>query len=98
MKPLPFDWDDKKADSNLLKHEVSFAEAATVLQNLQAAEFPDTGHSRNEERWIAIGHSNRGRILVVCYTEKDNAIRIISARRADKQEIKTYEEGRPKDH
>ena len=92
MKLPPFDWDDKKAASNLLKHYVSFAEAATVLQNLQAAEFPDAEHSIKENRWIAIGHSNRGRILVVCYTEKGNVVRIISARKADKQEKRAYEE------
>ena len=96
MKQAPFEWDDNKAASNLLKHGVSFEEASTVLQNMLAAEFPDTEHSIAEERWIAIGHSNKGRILVVCYTETDTLVRIISARKADKQEAKAHEEKRPK--
>ena len=66
---MPLEWDKQKAVSNLNKHGVSFDEAATVLQNLWAAEFPDPEHSGTEERWMAIGHSNTGRLLVVCYTE-----------------------------
>jgi uncharacterized DUF497 family protein len=93
---MPLEWDKKKAATNLKKHGVSFDEAATVLQNLRTAEFPDFKHSAFEERWIAIGHSNAGRLLVVCYTEPHGAIRIISARNATKQEIKIYEERRPK--
>lgn len=98
MKQAPFDWDDNKAAFNLKKHGVPFEEASTVLLNELAAEFPDTGHSIAEERWIAIGHSNRGRILVVCYTETETTIRIITARKADKQEVKAYEEKRPENH
>ena len=94
---MPLEWDKKKAASNLKKHSVSFDEAATVLQNLRAAEFPDPEHSSTEERWIAIGHSNTGRLLVVCYAEPHGATRIISSRKATKQEIKIYEERKPKD-
>lgn len=94
---MKFEWDENKAEANLRKHGVSFDEAATVLQNLRAAEFPDPEHSGTEERWIAIGHSSSGRLLVVCYTEPHGAIRIISARKATKNEIKIYEERRPKD-
>ena len=88
---MPLEWDPKKAASNIKKHGVSFEEAATVLQNRLADEFPDEDHSFTEERWIAVGYSILGRILVVCYADRPDAIRIISARRATKQEIRDYE-------
>ena len=87
----PFDWDDSKAESNFRKHGVSFKEASTVLQNILTDEFPDEDHSITEERWIAIGHSNVGRLIVVSFMDTSNGVRIISARKATKQEIKEYE-------
>jgi len=91
MKQAPFDWDDSKAAFNLKKHGVSFEEATTVLQNILTDEFPDEDHSITEERWIAIGHSKFGRLIVVSFTDTSNGVRIISARKATKQEIRDYE-------
>jgi len=88
---MPLEWDENKAKANLIKHGVTFDEAATVLQNRHTSEFPDPSHSIAEQRWIAIGHSSIGRLLVVCYTEPHGAIRIISARKATKREIQNYE-------
>jgi len=95
MKKPPFEWDDEKAAANLKKYGVDFDEAASVLRNPLAAEFHDAAHSVSEERWITIGHSKFGTILVVCFTEIGGMFRIISARKANKHEITIYEERRP---
>lgn len=88
---MEFEWDLDKAESNLLKHGVSFPEAATVFGDTLSANFPDEG--RSERRWIIIGMSEQGRVLIVCHIEEDEAIRIISAREATRQERRFYEEG-----
>ena len=88
---MDFYWDDLKDSANKKKHGVSFAEAATAFQNPDAIELFDDDHSEKEERWILVGHSAKNRILLVVFVEKsDDAIRIISARKAQKSEINQY--------
>ena len=89
---LEFEWDQDKAASNKKKHGISFEEAARVFGDPLAAIFDDPVHSQEEHREIVIGHSTRNRLLVICFTERAEAIRIISARRATKQERRDYEE------
>jgi len=90
---MKIEWDPKKARSNLRKHEVSFEEAATALSDPMAATGDDPDHSVGEFRYVTFGMSERGRLLVVAHTERDQTIRIISARLASKGERKIYEEG-----
>jgi uncharacterized DUF497 family protein len=86
-----FRWDPQKAASNAKKHRVTFAEATTVFQDPLAFIFDDEDHSVEEHREILIGHSKRSRLIVVSFTERDDVIRIISARRADREEREDYE-------
>ena len=92
MSELSFDWDDQKAKTNERKHRVSFEEARTVFYDENARLRYDPDHSLDEERYILLGISHLFRILVVChvYRECDVIIRIISARKATKQEIQQY--------
>jgi len=92
MSELVFDWDDQKARVNERKHGVSFEEAQTVFYDENARLRYDTAHSLDEERYILLGVSNMLRLLVVChvYREEKEVIRIISARKATKQEGKQY--------
>jgi uncharacterized protein len=92
MSP-PFTWNDRKAAANLRKHGVSFEEAQTVFGNPLAVIFDDEAHSAEEPREIIVGHSARGRLLLVCFTERADEIRIISARCATPKEQRDYEEG-----
>ncbi|MDY6905826.1 MAG: BrnT family toxin [Thermodesulfobacteriota bacterium] len=92
-----FEWDPVKARNNRDKHAVTFDEAATVLKNPNALSIFDPDHSETKERWITLGISEKGRLLIVIHTfqeESEDAvtIRIISSRKATKQEIKTYGE------
>lgn len=89
---LEFEWDKEKATANKKKHGVTFEEAATVFSNPLAAIFDDEIHSEDELREILVGHSNQNRLLLISFTEREGVIRIISARRATKQERKDYEE------
>ncbi len=89
---LAFEWDEDKAASYRKKHRVSFEEAASVFADPVAAIFDDEGHSEEEQRDIIIGHSAVNRLLLVCFTERAGAIRIISARRATPRERQDYEE------
>ena len=89
---LEFEWDEEKAASNLKKHRVSFEEASSVFADPLAAIFDDESHSEEEQREIIIGHSADDHLLVVSFTEREGAIRIISARRATKRERQDYEE------
>ena len=91
---IRFQWDPQKAASNVTKHGVPFVEAATVFQDPLAFIFDDEEHSIEEYREIIIGHSKRERILVVSFTERDDVIRIISARKADRKEREGYENAR----
>lgn len=87
-----YEWDEEKAEQNLLKHGVAFQEAFTVFKDPKYKEIYDPEHSEDEDRYIIRGISKKGRLLVVSYTERGNNIRLISARKATKEEIKGYEE------
>ena len=88
---LQFEWDDDKAASNLEKHGVSFEEAATVFRDPFALIFDDEAHSIDEQREIIIGHSTRNRLLLVCFTERGDKLRLFSARPATRKELQDYE-------
>jgi len=88
---LVFKWDENKAKVNLQKHGVSFEEAATVFGDPLSLTIGDPIHSTEEERFVILGYSYRNRMLVITHTERGDTIRIISARRATRQERKTYE-------
>ena len=90
---LEFGWDAKKAASNLRKHHISFREAAMVFNDVLAFTYDDSAHSHGEPRYVTIGMSNQGRVLVVAHTTRGELVRIISARKATRPERKTYEEG-----
>lgn len=86
-----FDWDDSKAESNKKKHGVSFAEAATAFSDPNAIEFLDAKNSEKEERWILVGLSARSHVLLVVFVEREEKlIRIVSARKAVKEEMNQY--------
>lgn len=89
---MKFEWDEFKATSNFRKHGVSFEEAKTVFDNPLAVIFADEEHSIDEQREIIIGHSGENRLLLVSFTERLNAIRIISARLATRREREDYEQ------
>ena len=89
---LLFEWDPKKARSNLAKHGVSFDEASTAFQDTLSITINDPLHSENEKRFVLIGCSSRNRLLVIVHAERGNRIRIISARRATRRERLRYEE------
>jgi len=88
-----FEWDPKKAATNLRKHGVSFDQAATVFQDDLSLTGDDPDHSLSEERQVTFGVSSSGRLLVVSHAERGDRIRIISARPATRSERKLYEEG-----
>jgi uncharacterized DUF497 family protein len=90
---MRFDWDENKAASNLLKHGVSFDEAKTVFDDPLYVDFYDPAHSDDEDRYLIVGESNQGRLLIASYTERDNLIRLISAREVTRTEREVYEEG-----
>ena len=89
---LRFEWHETKASANLRKHRVAFEEAKTVFGDPQSLVIADREHSEAEDRWVRIGISGRGRLLVVVYTERDEVIRLISSRRATIYEATDYEE------
>lgn len=86
-----FDWDDEEARSNWAKHRVSFEEASTVFVDPLAMTLDDPDHSFEESRYITFGLSDFGRLLVVCHTDDQDVIRIISARTATPRERRSYE-------
>lgn len=93
---LRFEWDPAKARRNLHKHGVSFEEAATAFEDELSLTLPDPAHSVGEERFVLLGRTSRGRVVVVAFTERGEdiaTIRIISARLADRGERHDYEEG-----
>jgi uncharacterized protein len=87
-----FEWDPRKARVNRRKHRVPFEEAITIFGDPLAATYPDPDHSAFEERFLTIGVSERGRVVVVAHTDRDDTIRIISARLATQNERQHYEE------
>jgi uncharacterized DUF497 family protein len=88
---MEFRWDPAKAASNLRKHAVAFEEAATVFLDPLAISARDPDHSLEEERWLLFGSSAAGRVLVVSYTYRGEAVRLISGRVATKAERRSYE-------
>ena len=87
------EWDDKKAKANQEKHGISFEEARTVFDDPLYVDFHDPDHSYDEHRYIIIGQSEQGRLLLVSYTERGDDIRLISSREVTPAERKDYEEG-----
>lgn len=93
---MRFRWDSAKALANEHKHGVSFRQAATVLRDPLSTTYPDPEHSRGEQRYVTIGMSAQGEILVVSHAEveQDEEIRIISSRKATRPERRFYEEAK----
>lgn len=90
---MRFEWNLKKATANLRKHDVSFEEASTVFEDDLSLTGEDPDHSVGENRLVTFGLSNKGRLLVVSHTDRQDRIRIISARPATRSERKLYELG-----
>lgn len=93
-----FEWDIRKAKSNIRKHNISFERAATIFRDPNLLSIPDEEHSESEERWLTMGLDETGILLVISHTFKHLSakvckIRIISARKATAAEEKQYEEG-----
>ena len=88
---LEFEWDDNKDDRNFNKHGVHFEEAATVFLDPNAVTLSDSTHSVKEERYIDIGFSSTGRLLLVFYTERSSRIRLISSRLCTPNEARLYD-------
>ncbi len=89
-------WDDAKANSNVAKHSVTFAQAATVMLDPLAMTVFDAAHSQTEERWFTLGVASDGRLLAIAHTyqfidEQNIQVRLISAREATRRERQAYE-------
>jgi uncharacterized protein len=93
---IEFDWDENKAESNLIKHKISFDEAKTVFYDFYAFIFDDVKHSISEKRELIIGYSISKRLLIVSFTLRNGKIRIISSRLTDKYERYEYEQNKLK--
>jgi uncharacterized DUF497 family protein len=89
---VTFSWDPNKADRNLANHGIDFREAATVFDDPLSTTFPDDEHSDSERRFVTVGLSAWGQVLVVVHTETSDQMRIISAREATRRERRFYEE------
>lgn len=87
---MRFEWDARKARRNLEKHGVTFEEAATAFADPQSLTEFDPDHSENEDRFLLLGASHAGRLLVVAHTDRSDIVRLISARIATRRERKTY--------
>lgn len=88
---MKFEWNGDKEKQNIRKHKISFDEAVTVFYDPLSATFDDPDHSIAEDRFITVGYSPQGRLIVVSHTERGNTIRIISARPATISERKRHE-------
>ena len=88
---LTFEWDENKANSNVHRHKMTFEEASTAFKDTFSFTIDDPLHSQDENRLILLGMSYKNRLIVVIHTERDNIIRIISARKASKKERILYE-------
>jgi len=89
---VEFEWDPEKDHANQAKHDVSFDEASTVFGDPLAITVDDPDHSLDENRMLTTGWSNRGRVIIVAHTDRDDRIRIISARAVTAAERRDYEE------
>ena len=92
--PLTFEWNLRKARTNLGKHGIGFEEAATIFGDRSSLTIPDPEHSAVEQRYITMGRAFDGKLLVVVHTERGDNIRLISARRANRRERRFYEKSR----
>ena len=94
MDIIKFEWDENKNTINKQKHGISFEEAKTVFYDEDALLIPDPDHSEQEERFVLLGFSQQAKLLVVChcYRESETVIRIISSRKATKNEARQYYE------
>jgi len=90
---MKFEWDTRKADSNLKKHGVSFQEAASIFGDGLSITYHDPDHSAMEQRFITVGMSRSNRVLMVAHTDRGDNVRIISARKTTRKERRYYEEG-----
>ena len=90
---MEFEWDPEKAEINATKHGVAFAHASTVFGDPLSMTFHDPDHSDDEDRYITIGSSAEDVLLIVSHTDRDDRIRIISARKATRRERRIYENG-----
>ena len=90
---MQFEWNPDKAIINIQKHNISFTEASTVFNDPLSLTYQDPDHSLSENRYITIGLSQTGKIIILAHTDRNNKIRIISARLATRQERRFYEEG-----
>ncbi|MFZ4394331.1 MAG: BrnT family toxin [Kiritimatiellia bacterium] len=90
---MVFEWNPLKADGNLRKHGISFQEAATVFADTLSTTYHDPDHSLTENRFITIGIARSGLVLLVAHTDRGENVRIISARKATRNEKRCYEEG-----
>jgi uncharacterized DUF497 family protein len=88
---LEFSWDERKASANLRKHCVRFEEAVTVFVDPLARMYDDPDHAAAEARFLLVGHSLAGRLLLVVHAEKHDTIRIISARQPTRRERRAYD-------
>lgn len=86
-----FEWDPSKAHHNLIKHGISFEEASTAFADDFSITIPDPQHSKVEDRYILLGYSKNNKLIVVVHTDREDRIRIISARKATKKERNDYE-------
>ncbi|MBW4472212.1 MAG: BrnT family toxin [Stenomitos rutilans HA7619-LM2] len=88
---MKFEWNPYKAESNAKKHGVKFEEASTVFNDSLSVTFPDPDHSVGENRYVIIGVSRFGQLLIVAHTDRGEKVRITSARKANRQERRFYE-------
>ncbi len=88
---MRFEWDEDKAEQNVEKHGVSFEETATVFGDPLSLTIEDPLHSQEEQRFVTVGESARGEFLVIVHADREDAVRIISARKATRRERRDYE-------
>jgi uncharacterized protein len=88
---MEFEWDDAKAEQNLKKHGVSFKDASTAFGDPLSATVFDPDHSEDEDRFVLVGETTSRRLVVVVHTDRDDRVRIISARLATPRERRDYE-------
>ncbi|MEK6335137.1 MAG: BrnT family toxin [Acidobacteriota bacterium] len=93
---MEVEWDKAKAAANLAKHGVPFEEGRTIFDDPLYVDFYDPDHSQDEHRYIIIGVSSQGRLLIVSYTQRNDTIRLINAREVTRSEREAYEEGQSK--
>ena len=90
---MKFEWDENKGAVNLSKHKISFEEAKTVFDDPLYVDLYDPDHSEEEDRYIIVGESQQGNLLIVSYTERGDFMRLISAIKVTRMEREVYEEG-----